>query len=180
MRIFRFITVIILLIVFLCGAAFAEGKKISIALSGGAFFPIDSKTKDTFDNAWTRVNLTAFEPEKPTHWRFIAEIGAFRLSGDARARLFPITAGFERALNENRRAQPYIAFRGGPCWSKVEQPAIGLKESKVGLNLNAAYGVIFNQRFYAEARYDFFSTVAGYDFDGISLAAGVKLFDIKL
>lgn len=175
----RCVLVLLVLAVSICGATAAEDKKVSIALSGGAFFPVNSEVRDKFDDYWTRVSFKTFEAEKPMEWRFIAEAGGYVLDGPTKARLYPITAGFERGLRESSRLQPYVTLRGGPYWGKVEEPAVGFKESKIGLNLNAAFGVVIGRRFYTEVRYDYFSSIAGYNFDGISLSAGVKLFDIK-
>jgi hypothetical protein len=162
----------------LCGAASAEDK-ISIALSAGAFFPVDSTTKDNYDSCWTRISFKTFETEKPKEWRFIAEGGAYVLDGTSDVRLYPLTFGMEKGLNESRNLQPYVTLRAGPYYGKVTNDT-GLNESKFGLNANASYGVTIKKRYYVEIRYDYFSELAGNNFDGFSLSAGVKLFDIKL
>lgn len=161
------------------GAAVAE-EKISIALSAGAFFPVDSETKEKFDDCWTRVSLKTFEVEKPMEWRFIAEGGAFKLDGPSSARLYPLTFGVERGLSAADNLQPYVALRAGPYYGRLKEEATNLNESNVGLNVNAAFGVTIRKKFYVELRYDYFSKFAGADFDGISISAGMRLFDIKL
>lgn len=162
-----------------CGAASAEDK-ISIALSAGAFFPVSSTTRDKYDDCWMRVSFKTFESEKPKEWRFIAEGGAFKLDGPSSARLYPLTFGVEKGLTESRNLQPYVTLRAGPYYGSVTEDAIGLDESHVGLNANASLGVTIKRKFYVEVRYDYFSKFAGTNFDGVSLSAGMRLFDIKL
>ncbi|MEN6370558.1 MAG: hypothetical protein ABFD64_00960 [Armatimonadota bacterium] len=158
----------------------ANTNKISIALSAGAFFPLNSSTKDEYNNCWTRVSLKTFEAEKPREWRFIAEGGAFNLSGESNVKLYPLTFGVEKGLTESRNIQPYLTFRAGPYYGKVTEDATGLDEDHIGLNANASFGATVKKKFYVEVRYDYFSRFAGTDFDGISLSAGMRLFDIKL
>lgn len=170
-------SVILLLVV--CGTAMAEGRKTSIALSVGAFYPQSSVTTKAFGDSWSRVSIKSFDKTKATRWEFNPELGAYRLSGPASAKLYPLTFGFERALNESSKAQPYVTLRAGPYYGRVTQ-ASGIEESKVGMNANAALGVVFARQFYVEARYDYFSRIAGFDFQGFSVSAGVRLFDIRL
>jgi len=156
-------------------------RRISIALSGGAFFPTHSVTKDLFGNSWARLGLTTFEPSRPTRWRLIGEVGAYRLNGiTTRARLYPLTVGLERGFKLRWSVQPYVTLRAGPYHGRVEDRGTGIGESHVGLNVNGACGIIFKRRFYAEVRYDYFSELAGLRFDGVSLSAGFRLFDIRL
>jgi hypothetical protein len=48
----------------------------------------------------------------------------------------------------------------------------------VGINANATLGVLFNERFQIAARYDVYSKVGGFSFNGLTLSAGIKLFDL--
>lgn len=162
-----------------CGVASAKDK-ISIALSAGAFFPVNSETKEKFDDCWTRVSLKTFESAKPKEWRFIAEGGAFKLDGPSSARLYPMTFGMEKGLTGSDNLQPYVTLRAGPYYGRVTEDATGLDENHIGLNVNASLGVTIKKKFYVEARYDYFSKFAGSNFDGISISAGMRLFDIKL
>lgn len=153
--------------------------KTSVALSVGTFFPSSAATRDRFSSHWTRVTLTSFEPEKPEKWRFTSEISSYSFNGPTRLRLYSLSAGVIRGLGHEGSAQPYLTFRAGPSWGNIKEDAIGLDESKWGLNGNVALGVVFNKRLYVEARYDVFSQIAGVNMNGFSITAGVKLFDIK-
>ena len=73
-----------------------------------------------------------------------------------------------------------MTLRCGPYYGKIEDAIAGTRETHTGLNANVAYGVVIKRKFYIEARYDYFSRFSGRKFDGLSLSAGVRLFDIKL
>lgn len=167
-----------------CAGTYAQNyqDKVSFAFSYGEFIPTSSGTRDTFDSAWTRIALKTFDPTKPAEWRFVTEGGYYKASGPTSAKLIPLTCGFERGFGESddAKTRPYVTLRAGPYYGKVETPAIGLEETTWGLNVNASAGLVFNRRFYVEARYDYFSRFAGFNFDGLSLSAGVRLFDISL
>ena len=173
-------TALLVLLSVVCAGASAQKRKISVAVSIGAFFPSSSAIRDEFGNSWKRVSLTTFDAAKPTHWRFIAEGGGYRLDGLTKARLTAVTFGAERGLRKRASAQPYVTLRAGPYWGRAEVPAAGFRESHTGLNVNTSFGIIFKHSFYAEIRYDYFSRFAGLNFDGLSLSAGIRLFDIRL
>jgi len=158
----------------------SEDKKsnVSIALTGGVFVPVSSATRREFTNTWFRVALQPFERTRHTLPHFTAESAAYRLDGPTRARLYEVTFGWEKGLEPGLFAQPYVAVRGGPYYGKLEEDATGRRETGWGLNLNAAYGLIFRRSLYAELRYDYFSPFAGIDFSGLSLSVGFRLFDL--
>ena len=170
-------SIMVIALIIACTAAPAAEKKISMALSIGAFMPVDSTTRDQFGGTWTRVALRSFERQKPTEWRFISEIGNYTANGDSSVSLTPITIGAQRGFGDNPDVQPYVTLRGGPYFGRVEDP-LGAVDNNTGLNVNAAFGVTFKQQFYVEIRYDYFSRFSGLNFDGISLSAGVRLFDL--
>jgi len=156
-----------------------DRSSIAIALVGGVFVPLSATTRDRFDDALARVSVKTFERVRATEPRFTGEVGYYRLNRAARARLIPITVGFERGFKPGRFCQMYLAVRGGPYLGKYEEAALGVSERKIGLNLNAAYGFIFSKSFYVELRYDYFSKLVGTDFSGVSVSAGIRLFDLK-
>lgn len=175
----RYIVVVAALACLLCGAAKAESQKISVAVSYGVFYPTSGETKDQFDSSFQRISITTFDPVKPKAWRFIAEGGDYTLNGESDVELLPLTFGVERGFGGSSSLQPYMTFRGGPYFGKVENPTIGLNDHHIGLNMNATCGLVFKKRFYGELRYDFFSSIASTDFSGFSISGGVKLFDVK-
>ncbi len=153
-------------------------EKFSVALVGGAYMPISSSTRDRFDSTWWRVALSPFQKSKQVGTHFAMEGGAMRLTGLTDAKLYSVSAGVERGLKPGRFAQSYLALRAGPYWGKQENTLTGDEDTKIGLNANAAYGVIFLKNFYGELRYDYYSKFSGTDFSGVSAAIGFRLFDL--
>jgi hypothetical protein len=175
----RIVTLIALLLI-ASGAVYAEKQKISIGFSYGSFKPMDSATRGKFGSSFSRVGFTSFDPAKPTAGRFIAEVGNYRLSDvSTNVRLTPVTVGVERGLSKSTTMLPYVTLRAGPYFGKAEDETTGLNESRVGLNVNATFGVVLKKWIYAEARYDYFSSLAHNNFSGLSLSVGVKLFDVR-
>jgi hypothetical protein len=169
------------LIVIAAGPAVAEKSELTFAVGGGVFMPTDSVTKNKFDDRWTRVSFTTFEPDKPNKWRFISEGGSYSLDGGTSdVSLIPLSFGFERGFGENNNVRPYVVLRAGPYYGKVRDTAQSIDEKHIGLNSNLSLGLVFSRRYYLEARYDYFSELAGYDFSGFSVYAGMKLFTLSL
>jgi len=178
MRLYRWIAMALVVTALLGGAAFAEKRKVSVALTYGSFAPTNSSTKSDFGSSWARLGLTSFEPDKEMAWRFTVDGGYYDLKGPQRSRLYPVSVGLTKGLSEKSSARPYVSVKGGPYYGKVDYPLTGQSETHIGLNVNASVGVVVSRRLYAEVRYDYFSKMAGYDFSGLSLAAGVRLFDL--
>ncbi len=178
MPVIRSLVALIIGLSIVCGGAVADGQNASIALSGGAFFPGSAATRDTFGDSWSRISLSLFQPTKSEKWMFNPEVGSYRLSGSTSAQLWPVTAGFVRGLNKSNKVQPYVTLRAGPYFGSLSDNATGLSASNVGLNSNAALGVVFARRFYLEGRYDYFSPMAGFNFSGFSVSGGVRIFDL--
>jgi len=174
------ISAIFILLVVLSVPSSAEKKKVAIAIGYGITMPSDSKTQDTFGNTWSGLSLETFEPSVPSSWRPKGVARAFRLNGPVSARLYPLTYGIERGFGEKASVRPFVQFQIGPYYGKIKDTTTGLNTSHVGLNTNVAVGVIIKRRFYVEARYDHFTPIAGYDFDGLSLSAGIRAVDIRL
>ena len=181
MRIPAGILGVLALIAIVSGPASAEKSKLTFALSGGAFMPMNSTTKDKFGDSWTRISFTTFEPEKTAEWRFISEGGSYKLDSDTSSvSLYPISFGFERGFGENNSVRPYMVLRAGPYYGKVRDDSLGINDKHIGLNGNVSLGLVFSRRYYLEARYDYFSELEGYDFSGFSIYAGMKVFSLKL
>ncbi|MCX8052812.1 MAG: DUF3466 family protein [Armatimonadetes bacterium] len=155
-----------------------DKSRLSMALTGGLFIPVSSKTRNEFTSAWFRVAVQPFKPARQTRPYLTIDSAVYRLDGPTRARLYEITFGVERGLDPGRVAQHYLAVRAGPYYGALENGTTGASQRKWGLNVNASYGLIFLRSLYAEARYDYFSPLGGYDFSGISLTVGLRLFDL--
>jgi hypothetical protein len=158
-----------------------ERAVIPVGVDFGVFFPTDTSVRSTFGSAWWRIGLSPLSFQKPEKWTGTFDIGYLRRSNATDSvTLIPITFGVTRAFGPKADARPYVAFRVGPYWGDVNSPSFGVDKSKFGFDANASIGVTFQQRFYIEGRYDYFSDFDGIKFSGFFINAGVRLFDIKL
>ncbi len=166
-------------------AADEEAETVSIALAYGVFRPRSAAVRDRFGSSLTRLSLHTYEPTKPSETRLTWEVGGYRSSkasymgGKNSISLYSAGIGFQRGFGESKSVRPYVVAHAGPYYGKVRVPLETINQSKWGLNLNASLGVIFDRRFYLEARYDYFSKIAGFSFDGFSISGGYRLFDMK-
>lgn len=71
-----------------------------------------------------------------------------------------------------------MALHAGPCCGRVEAEALGIGETRTGINANAAVGMVIDKRYFVEGRHDYFGRVAGFDLGGFSVSAGVRAFDL--
>ena len=166
------------LLVIPCGAL-ANGR-IPIGLKVGSYFPASGKTRELFGHVWPIVSLSPMRLGKPERWSFAADITVYdqRHHGN-RALLVPISFGIAREFRISEDTRPYVAVRTGPYYGSVDGKPTA-HGSAWGWNANAAVGVSFNERFYLEMRYDWFSKIEGLDVSGLQLLAGFKLFELRL
>ncbi len=163
----------------LCGAAEAR-TKVSLDVSYTVFWPSSSHARDVFGSPWSGIGVGVFEVPQPDIWGFTWDVSFFTHDALGKARLLPVTVGYQRGFSGTRSVQPYVALRAGPYWGKVSIPSAGIRDTTVGLNGNVAMGVFFSRRFFVEARYDAFTHLAGTDFNGFSIAGGVRVLDVTL
>ena len=156
---------------------------IPIGVDFGVFFPTDSTVKSVFGSNWYRVGITPISLQKDERWRFTFDVAVLSQTRfGEKARLTPVTFGFTRSFGKGKTqgARPYVALRAGPYWGSVKSVLLGIDKNQVGLDINGAVGLTFNNAFYIEARYDYMSDFSGINFSGFFLSAGVKLFEFRL
>ncbi len=174
----RLLTLFALLMV-MVGVASAERQKLSVAVTYGLFRPASSATRRTFGDTWGGLSVAPFRHHRKDGWRPIFDLAVYQHERQGRATLVPLTVGAERSIGDGRSVQPYVALRVGPYYGRVRS-ALGERDSGLGFDANASLGVTFRERFFVEARYDYFTRFAGSRFDGLSVSAGVRLFDVRL
>jgi hypothetical protein len=170
------------LAVLACFGATPCAAREKITLYGGYcyFFPAASATSDALGSAWPQLTVGRLEKKKPDNWAATYDLASFRRNAHYDAMLIPVTVGVQRRLGPQRtdEIQPYLALRAGPYYGQVK-PDGGDSDTRIGLNANAAVGVVIRERYLVEARYDHFGgRVGGFRLDGFSILAGVKLLDL--
>jgi hypothetical protein len=175
---------VLALLVAACSAATAQEKKekrsIPIALQVGAFFPSSSTTRDRFGSTWFNIGVGIFNRPRPNQTQFIADVSILHNSDVGSATLIPVTFGVQRGIGNHPESQPYVAARVGPYYGKVHGSRLPVEDDTIGFNGNVAAGVVFKRRFSLEVRYDYYSRFARTRFDGLTVQAGIRVFDIKL
>lgn len=155
--------------------------KLHFGPSVGLFYPTSGKVKDTFGGNWTRFGLRPFLTEVPERWRFMFDFSYYAMDdGTDKATLIPITAGFMKGLSQHKDMLTYVALNAGPYYANVDAPTVGVDKTGWGLNANTTLGIIFNQRWSLEARYEFMDDFAGFDFSAFSISVGLRMFDVSL
>jgi hypothetical protein len=171
---------ILAVLIFLSAIPSSARDKISIYAGYTYFTPAASSTRDAFGGAWPQPALGRLETKKPDKWALTYDAASFRHDGDHDALLVPVTIGVQHRIGGSRtdNLQPYVALRAGPYYGKIEDDDRGISESRIGLNANIGVGVVIQQRYLLEARYDHFGgRLDGFRLDGFSILAGVKLLD---
>ena len=164
----------------LTAGAYAD-TKVPVGIDIGIFFPSGSSVRSTFGDTWVRVGLSPLSFQVPENWKFTFDIAYLHRSGSGQSvTVIPITVGATQSFVLSEDARTYVALRGGPYWAKVDSSVLGVDSQGFGFNANAAVGIVFRQSFYIEARYDKFSDFSGLDLSGFHIAAGFKLFEIRM
>lgn len=171
-----------ILVMATCAAAVAaaEQEKTPVALTFELYMPTNSSTRDVFGATWAGFGLDVLRPQETEKWRPLFSVHGMSADNDGDATIFGINFGMQKAFGDkDAKTQPFVVLRAGPYHGDISVPGLGIDESKWGLNANAEAGLLFNKRFVIKARYDFYSKIGGFSFDGFTFSAGVKLFDIK-
>jgi len=174
------VLLVLVVLVVLGATPCAAREKIPIYVGGSLFFPTASSTRDAFGGTWPQLTVGRLETERPDKWKATFDLALFRRDDAYEARLMPLTVGVQRGIgtNSTKAVQPYVALRAGPYYGRVEAEALGISETRIGINANAAVGVVIQERYFVEGRYDYFGRVAGFDLGGFSISAGVRVFDL--
>jgi hypothetical protein len=170
---------IVVLMLTACVAALADEGKTPLALTYQIYSPTSSRTGDVFGSSWRGFGVDFLRPQHTEKWEKLVSFNSLSSDSIGDARLYAINYGIHKGIGtENKKAQPYVTLRVGPYHGDISVPALAIDESKWGYNANAAVGVLFNERFVLEARYDYYSSIGGFSFDGLTLSAGIKLFSL--
>lgn len=174
----RVVLVLVVLAVVGVSPCFAR-EKVPLYLGLGVFTPTSSETRAEFGKTWPQFTVGRLETEYPDKWVGTWDLTSIRRSSDADAWMLAFTVGVRRGIGAYRtdELEPYAAVRVGPYYGTVD-PDKGSSDSKVGLNANASLGVLIQKRYFVEGRYDQFGKIGGFNLNGLSIWAGVKILDL--
>lgn len=162
-------------------ATAVSAQSVALGVRAGFFLPQSSEARDNFGSTWTSFSISPMNFQRPDSWSPTFNFASYNNSDNGgSASLIPLTLGVIKALSRSDSTTTYVAIRAGGYYGDVSNPGAGIGDNGFGLTANASYGVIFNNRFFLEARYDWFEEMAGVNFSGIALTAGVQLFEFRL
>jgi len=158
------------------------GRRLSLAITASLRRPFSATTRDRFGDTWFGIGADLFTRQRPTKWRFSADLDIQSNDDVGKVTLIPLTFGGARALSEKTKAgwQPYVTLRAGPYYGKVEGDRLPIEDETLGFNANVSLGVVYRERYSLSLRYDYFSRFARTRFDSLSLSAAVRVLDVKL
>ena len=157
-----------------------EDRKIRVSVEYSPFLPGDADARSDFGTIWGSFGFGLFRPERPQKWVLDWDLTVLSQSGESDVLLIPLTVGAQRGLGEDPDLQPYVALRAGPYYGSVEDNLKGPDDTKIGASANLSAGVVLKRRYLLEARYDWFSTLAGNNLSGFTLTLGVRIFEFSL
>ncbi|MCL6629115.1 MAG: porin family protein [Armatimonadetes bacterium] len=163
-----------------------EKARTVYGLTLGIFTPVDSTVRDTFGDNWIRYGVRPIPTELPNSWRPGFDISFYSMSnGPDEVTIIPLTGGFIRRFGKTdeeskKKTQSYLAINVGPYYCDLNSPTLGKTKTGWGLNGNATYGIVFNNRWSLEARYEAMSKFEDVDFSAFSISASFKLFTARL
>jgi len=170
---------LVILMMAACAAALADDEKTPIAVSFQVYYPTSSETKDVFGNAWTGFGLDVLRLQDTEKWRPLISFHGMTTNDIGDATIIAANFGMQKTFgDEDDDVQPFVVLQAGPYWGDVEVPSLGVDESKLGFNANVEGGIIINKRFQLKVRYDYYSRIGGFSFDGFTISAGIKLFEL--
>jgi hypothetical protein len=176
----RIVVWVLVAVAVLLGAIPCAAKDNKLTIYGGYcyFSPLSSETREVTDKSWPQIAAGRFENKKPAEWKLTYDAASFRHNGDVETMLIPVTIGIQKRIGGPRHdgILPYVALRTGAYYGKIKDEDRDISESRIGLNANAAIGMVYREDFLLEARYDFFGgKLHGLRMDGVSLLVGFKL-----
>jgi len=157
-----------------------DESRIFISLNYYGYIPTDSTTRDIFGDIWHSFFISRFRPDRPNKWVFDWDATLWWRNADSNLLIIPVSVGVQRGFSEDPNRQPYLALRVGGYWGRVTDNLQGPDDSKFGADANVALGLVIDQKYVVEARYDWYSKLAGNDLNGFTIMAGVKIFSFKL
>ncbi|MBS1709727.1 MAG: outer membrane beta-barrel protein [Armatimonadetes bacterium] len=143
----------------------------------GLFYPSSGTLRDAIGSSWFsfglgRLNLNDYGRTKVTP-NFNIITGD---SGGSKVAIVSYTLGVVQSLKGTGLSKssmtPYFAYRGGLSYTDYAVNANGgrISGKRLGYDVNAEIGVLFNNNLSLAARYDLVSEHDGLNFNGLSLS----------
>ena len=168
--------VTVLLVVVLCaGVGYTYPDCGGIGVGVGVFFPTSAKVRDRFGDSWYGFGLSfggSGCPSCPTLGTDFAFVS--RDSGNNYVYLLPVGVSYIYPLPATANVVPYVGVGADLVFSDILSIPDNVHAGiRMGTELGLITGIAFFQNWQLQARYNFLSPIAGFDFSGLSLSTSV-------
>ncbi len=145
----------------------------------GLYLPTSSKTRNRFGSSWFSVGIGigSVQPAQTSGgFGFDATLISHE-SGNSHAYIVPIGVQYRKALSADSNSVPYVGIGADLILADLRSP-VASDDVHSGLRTTggaaAILGTTINRNGYVEARYEFISSIKGFDLSGINLSAGIR------
>lgn len=154
-------------------ASFAQNQ---VGPKVGLFIPSSGTLRDAIGSSWFSIGLGNVNPDNYSRTKIAPDLNFITGdSGGSRVVIVAYTLGMTQPLSAagigNRNFRPYFAYRGGLSYTDYAVNTGGGRVSgkRLGYDINAEIGVVFQNNLSLSARYDLVSEHDGLNFNGLSL-----------
>jgi len=142
----------------------------------GVFLPTSSKTSNRFGSTWYSLGL-AIGPVSnvPQGGAFSFDFGVqYQSRSGNHVLLVPLGAEYRIPLSQATSAQPYAGVTADAYIVNLKSSVDNVSGTQLTGGASALIGLNVGKNTNIEARYQFVSSVKGFDFSGLSLSAGYR------
>jgi len=148
----------------------------SIGPKVGLFMPSSGTLRDAIGSSWFSIGLGNVNVDNYARTKIAPDLNFITGdSGGSKVVIVSYTLGVTQPLSAVGLGKsdflPYIAYRGGLSYTDYAVNTNGgrLSGKRLGYDINAEIGVIFQKNLSLSARYDVVSEHEGLNFNGLSL-----------
>ncbi len=155
----------------------------AIAVGAGVFFPTSAKVRGRFGQSWSGYGLSIVSgcrcPSCPTVGVDINF--ASRTSGSNYVYLLPVGVSYIYPLPVGANVLPYVGAGADLVFSDIRSIPDGVQSDiRMGAEFGLITGIVIFRNWQLQARYNFLSPLAGFDFSGLNLSVSVSFCGFKL
>lgn len=152
----------------------------ALVISAGIFFPASARVRDRFGNSWFGFGLSIGNGENcPSRPMVTSDIGfTSRASGSNYVYLLPVGLSYLAPLSSGTQGSvaPFAGVGADLVFSDIRSiPDQVSSNIRVGGELSLIAGIALFRNWQLEARYNFVSPIAGFDFSGLSVSLSTNV-----
>ncbi|MBS1717656.1 MAG: outer membrane beta-barrel protein [Armatimonadetes bacterium] len=157
----------------LLAPAILSADKISLAVSGGVFFPVNSEIQNLFGKSILKVGVSPSGHAPGSNWKVAADISAISAEKDGnKFFVAPVLAVLERSFGSTTdQYRPYVLFGGGIAYYDyaITRSSTRFSNKTFGAAGLAEVGVNFDKVWRLSASYTGAQKRDDFDFSGFTI-----------